>query len=157
VVDGIVELHPGFVTRTDKMDIAAAGTIDLKTEKLDVHFHNAPREGIGVSAAGLVRPYIKVGGSLARPTLVLDAPGVLLHGGVAVATAGLSIVARHLLDRLSTVGDPCAQVLAVESGEQKKGGFPPIEALRRVLIGKPSGGPGAIEHRPSPSQPEQAP
>ena len=158
VIGGIVELHPGFVTRTDKMDIAAVGTIDLKTEKIDVHFHNAPRQGIGISAAGLVRPYVKVGGSLARPTLMVDAPGVLLHGGVAVATAGLSIVARHMLDRLSTAGDPCGQVLAAESGQLKKGVFQPIESLRRVLSGKPSGSrPAEVEGQGLPSLPGRGP
>ena len=143
----MVELHPGFVTRTDKMDIAAVGTIDLKTEKVDVHFHNAPRRGIGVSAAGLVRPYVKVGGNLSKPAVVLDAPGALFDAGVAVSTAGLSIVARHLLDRLSTTGDPCAQVLATESAQGSTRGFQPFRSLRRVLSGKPSGSPDAAEGR----------
>ena len=151
MVDGIVELRPGFVERTDKIDIAAVGRIDLKTEILDIHFHNAPRKGIGVSAAGLVRPYIKVGGSLVRPSLVLDTPGALLHGGAAVVTGGLSIVAGHLLERLSSTGDPCAKVVAAETGEWKKGDFQPIESLRRVLTDKPGGANPAVKGQARPS------
>lgn len=144
-VDGIVTLAPGYVARTDKVDIAAGGTIDLKTERLAVQFRNAPRKGIGVSAAGLVRPYVKLGGTLSQPTLVLDPPAALLSGGVAVATGGLSIVAVHLLERLSTTGDPCAQVLADGSEASGSGGFAPIETLRRVFKRLPSGSPAPDE------------
>jgi len=35
---------------------------------------------------------------------------VLLSGGAAVATGGLSLVARGLWNRLSRSGDPCKQV-----------------------------------------------
>jgi uncharacterized protein involved in outer membrane biogenesis len=138
-VDGVVTLVPGFVARTDKVDIAATGTVDLTTERLAVQFRSAPRKGIGVSAAGLVRPYVKLGGTLSQPTLVLDPPAALLSGGVAVATSGLSIVAVHLLERLSTTGDPCARVLADESEAPSSSGFAPIESLRRVLSGQSKG------------------
>lgn len=120
IEDGIVQLFPGIVVRTDKIDIAASGTIDLRSEQIDVQFHSVPRKGLGISAAGAVQPFIKVGGTLARPGIELDAPKALVSGTAAVATGGISILASSLLDRLSTVTNPCKALL-----EQADVGGPP--------------------------------
>ena len=63
----------GFVIRTDKIDISAYGSINVGTENIDLKFKNSPRKGIGLSATRLVKPYIEVGASLAKPGLTLDA------------------------------------------------------------------------------------
>jgi uncharacterized protein involved in outer membrane biogenesis len=109
---GVIRLHPGFVSRTDKIDIALTGSIDLKTEKIDAQFKNAPRKGIGLSAAGLVRPFIKVGGTLMKPNIELDPGKALLSGTAAVATSGLTLIAGSVLDRLSTATNPCEKIIA---------------------------------------------
>jgi hypothetical protein len=49
-------------------------------------------------------------GTLAKPQLAVDETGVLISGGAAVATGGLSLLARGLWDRLSKAGDACNQV-----------------------------------------------
>lgn len=119
VRDGIIMLFPGLVVRTDKIDISASGSIDLNAETLDIQFRNAPRKGIGLSLVGVVRPYIKVGGTLTKPGMILDAPKALLSGSAAVATGGLSILATSLLDRVTTASNPCKEVIAnAESGKR---------------------------------------
>jgi len=133
------------VTRTDKLDIAAAGLIDLKTERIDIQFKAAPRSGIGLSAAGLVHPYVKVGGSLAQPGLVFDSTGALISGGAAVATSGLSIVAKSLFDRVSgAVTDPCAQLIATaDQGAPTAVVGNPLDAVKKGSgkIGTPAAAP----------------
>jgi uncharacterized protein involved in outer membrane biogenesis len=109
---GVIRLDPGFVARTDKLDIAVNGTIDLKTDRIDVRFRNAPRKGTGLSAAGLVRPFIKVGGTLKKPDIELDPGKALLSGTAAVATGGLTLIAGSVLDRLSTATNPCEKLIA---------------------------------------------
>jgi hypothetical protein len=109
---GVIRLDPGAVTRTDKIDISLGGTIDLKKEVVDMQFRNAPRKGIGLSAAGLVRPFIKVGGPLKQPDIQLDPGKALLSGTAAVATSGLSLIASSLFDRLSTATNPCEKIIA---------------------------------------------
>ena len=42
--------------------------------------------------------------------MAVDEAGVLITGGAAVATAGLSLLARGLYDRLSKSGDACKQM-----------------------------------------------
>lgn len=46
---------------------------------------------------------------MSSPELAVDEAGVLITGGAAVATAGLSLLAKGLWDRLSKSGDACKQ------------------------------------------------
>jgi hypothetical protein len=117
VDDGVVEGNPAFVQQTDKLRIFANVNIDLKTEKVDADFKMTPRKGLGISLSGLVNPYIKLTGTLASPSLVLNPESVFIEGGVAVATGGLSILAKSFRDRFLSEKDPCGKALA-ESDER---------------------------------------
>ena len=66
-----------------------------------------PKKSLTISAAELVNPYIEVRGSLAAPILAVGEKGVLLTGGVAVATGGLSLLARAAWDRVASSPEPC--------------------------------------------------
>lgn len=148
--NGMLQIDPGFAIRTDKIDISAIGTIDLKTEKIDVSFRNVPRQGIGLSAAGLVNRYIKVGGTLHKPRIVLDPQGALVQGTAAVATGGLSVIGIGLLDRFSSAADPCAGVLAQaqRKGTAKPELENPLRILERTLKGHQSV-PADVRSRPA--------
>jgi hypothetical protein len=110
--DGVISGKPAWVQQTDKLRIFANTTIDLKTEKLDGDFKTVPIKGLGISLSSLVNPYIKLTGTLAKPSVILDPGGVLVEGGIAVATAGLSILAKSFKDRFLSDKDPCGTALA---------------------------------------------
>jgi uncharacterized protein involved in outer membrane biogenesis len=110
--DGVLTTDPAMVMRTAEVDIVSNGTVDLRSEKIDFSFKTAARKGLGLSVAQLINPYIKVTGSLAKPGVALDPSGALVNGGAAFATAGLSIVATTVWDRMVHLKDPCAAVLA---------------------------------------------
>ena len=110
--DGVVSGSPAFVQQTDKLRIFANLEIDLKTEKLDAHIQTIPQKGLGISVSNLVNPYVKLTGTLAKPTLALDTQSVVVEGGVAVATAGLSILAKSFKNRYLSEKDPCAKAVA---------------------------------------------
>ena len=117
---GKATLAPGLVLRTGKMDIASGGSIDMHRERLDLAFNTQSRKGIGVSAGKAITPYFKIGGTLANPRLALDAKGVAISGGAAVATAGLSILAEGLWDRwVATAQNPCEGLINKISKEDK--------------------------------------
>jgi len=65
---------------------------------------------VSFSAAELINPYLQVVGTLSSPELAVDETGVLITGGAAVATGGLSLLAKGLWDRLSKSGDACKQM-----------------------------------------------
>ncbi|MCZ6890405.1 MAG: AsmA family protein, partial [Gammaproteobacteria bacterium] len=111
VIDGIVDLRPGIIVRTDKVNMSVRGKADLSTEKLNVAFHTEARKGLGISAGSIINPYFKVGGTLASPKIELDAQNAAVAYGAAVATGGLSIVAVGLYERLRGERNPCLEFL----------------------------------------------
>jgi len=110
--DGKVVVDPGIVLQTGKMNIVSKGVIDLVTEDVDLNFRTASRGKIGVSAGQFINPYIKVAGTMANPKLQLDPEGTLVSGGAAVATMGLSILAKMAWDRVFRSKDPCGDAIA---------------------------------------------
>ena len=123
VDEGVVTSDPNVFISTDKIHIASDGEIDLKTEKIDVNIRTTPKKSLGISAGELVNPYIKLVGTLSKPRLAVDETGVLVSGGAAVATGGLSILARAAWSRLSRAEDPCADT-AERSIEALRDRFP---------------------------------
>ena len=115
---GMLRTDPAVVIRTAQVDVISQGTIDLRTEKIDFNFKTAARSGIGLSAADLVNPYIKVSGTLADPRIGVNPKGTIVSGGAAVATGGLSILAVAAWDRIFREKDPCAAAVAA-SNKQK--------------------------------------
>lgn len=114
--NGIAASETGIALQTDKLNILGGGTIDLRSERIDIGARPKPRQGIGLNLAGL-GDFVRLGGTLADPRPVTDAGGAATAGlkvGAAVATGGLSILAEGLFDRV-TVDDT---VCAVAAGEQ---------------------------------------
>jgi uncharacterized protein involved in outer membrane biogenesis len=125
IVEGNVSAAPNSYIATDKIRISLKSKIDLKTEKIDINVRTTPKKGITLSAAELLNPYVKLVGTLASPRLAVDETGALTSGGVAVATGGVSILARAAWDRLKGSGDPCAAV-AKGGREALTGLFPDL-------------------------------
>ncbi|MEQ9563468.1 MAG: AsmA family protein, partial [Woeseiaceae bacterium] len=109
--DGVISGDPALVVQTDKLNIFANAEVDLKTEKLSVLLNTVPQTGLGLSLSNLVTPITKAGGTLAHPTLTLDAQGALVQGGAAVATAGISFLATRFKDRYLSEKDACGKAI----------------------------------------------
>jgi len=107
IEDGVATIKE-FAIQTDTLTTLASGQIMFDTENLDVTIRSKPREGIGVSIGGLTASFLKVGGTLKSPQLMLDAKGTATTTGIAVATGGFSLLAKGLADRLSASADICA-------------------------------------------------
>jgi uncharacterized protein involved in outer membrane biogenesis len=116
IKDGIATADKGIAVRTGKMNIVGDGTINLKNEKLDIGITPEARTGIGMNMADLVG-LVRVGGTLAAPSALVDKAAVLEAGlatGAAVATGGLSVVAEGLIDRATADENPCQTALGVK-------------------------------------------
>ncbi|MDH3945242.1 MAG: AsmA family protein [Chromatiales bacterium] len=109
--DGLGEIS-GFLLQGEKLMIVGGGDIDLNTEKLNIEFNTKPRKGVGVSADMFITPFIKLGGTLASPKIGLSKKGVLLSGGAAVLTGGLSFLFQGAADRATAAGGLCEKTLA---------------------------------------------
>ena len=110
VTDGVGKLEP-MLAQEKKLLIVGVGTLDLRSEKLDIEFNTKPRTGVGLTADMFVTPFVKVTGTLAHPGLSLNAKGTILSGGAAVLTGGISLLVRGLADRATAEGDSCGKAL----------------------------------------------
>ena len=117
IKDGIATADKGIAVSTKKMNVIGSGTIDLKTEKLNINIDPQAREGVGISA-GQLAELVSLGGTLSKPKAVPNTKAALKAGlatGAAVATGGLSILAQGLFDKSSVDEDPCATALGGKS------------------------------------------
>ena len=112
LVNGVLIPEPGLFIKTDLLELEANGTIDLHTEALDISFKTTAGKAYETSLGELLTPYFKVEGTLAKPSIVLDTTNVLIQGGAAVGTAGLSVFFKAAVDRIKSIGkDPCVEFL----------------------------------------------
>jgi len=102
----------GFLLQGEKIMVVGGGGVDLNTEQLDIEFNTKPREGVGVSADMFVTPFVKLSGTLAEPGVRLNKKGLLLEGGLAVATGGLSFLYKGVADRGTAQAGRCEEVMA---------------------------------------------
>jgi AsmA protein len=108
----------GFLLQSEKLMVVGGGEIDLNTEKLTIEFNTKPRSGVGVSADMFVTPFVGLSGTLASPTVGLNKKGVLLEGGAAVLTGGMSFLYKGLVDRATAEAGQCEQALEAVGGKK---------------------------------------
>ena len=114
--NGTAATHTGIAMQTDQLNVVGGGTIDLKTEAIDIAAKPQPRQGVGVNLAGL-SDFVHLGGTLSDPKPVADAAGIAKTGakvGLAFATGGLSLLAQGLFDRATADDDVCAIALGTK-------------------------------------------
>lgn len=78
---------------------------------MNLNFNATPQNALKISAGELFNPLILISGTLANPSVGLDPSKTILHGGAAVGTAGISILAKGLLDRLGNNNQLCEKLL----------------------------------------------
>jgi uncharacterized protein involved in outer membrane biogenesis len=120
---GIARVDP-LVLRGEKMTIVGSGQVKFSNEELDLRWVAKPRKGIGLSASTLTNTYIKQGGTLSNPSLEIKPIEAVVSTGAAVATLGLSILARGLWDRATAELDVCdsglKQIRKIEAERERK-------------------------------------
>jgi uncharacterized protein involved in outer membrane biogenesis len=115
IKDGLA--HCKLLLDTDQTSIVGAGEIDLKTEKFNLGIKPFPKKGTGIDGVGKVSFSFKelsqpfgLGGTLAKPALVLDASRTawaIGKFGVALALGPVGIAA-FFADVSVGKADPCA-------------------------------------------------
>lgn len=109
IVDGVIQGSPSTFLKTDKIRLLANTEVDLATEAISVAIRSRPSGNLTLLSIGeVMNPYLGIGGTLGDPRITFDEKGALIAGGAAVATSGLSIVAKGLWDRMKGAGDPCS-------------------------------------------------
>ncbi|MBL6929523.1 MAG: AsmA family protein [Rhodospirillales bacterium] len=114
IKDGIATAENGVAMETDKMNLVGTGSVNLGKETLDFAVKPEAKEGVGINLGGAVAGLVKVTGTLAEPSVGLDAAGVAKKAasmGAALATGGLSILGEALISRATKDEHPCLTAL----------------------------------------------
>ena len=134
IKDGLAKSDIIVIDDPDKT-LEAKGTINLKTEELDVGIYTKPKEGIGtketgkvsVSLSAITKPF-KLGGTLANPSLGISPERAAKSAGLALL--GPAGWAGLFVSVSSGEESPCAAALEIagpgtpettaKSGEEKE-------------------------------------
>ena len=116
-----------IAARTDKLTMTGSGRLDLETERIDLEWTIKPRKGVGLSASSIANPYIRLGGTLAAPSIELKPLNAVVSTGAAVASVGLTVLARGLYDRVTAGQDVCLKALEKVRREAEKRGTRPAQ------------------------------
>jgi uncharacterized protein involved in outer membrane biogenesis len=132
---GIATSQRSMAYETTKVNMVAAGTIDFRTEALDLAIRPTVKEGLGVGVANLAE-LVKVTGTLANPSIGLDTLGsarAALSVGGAVLTGGLSLLGERLLS--SQTGDPAPCRTALGQPAAQSPAPPPKKSEDEGIVG----------------------
>lgn len=96
---GVARIENSIAAETSKVDVIAAGVVDLRNETLDLGFRPRAATGLGIGLGGLAS-LGRLRGSFAHPKVELDMSGTAKAAaqlGLAAATGGISLLASGLL------------------------------------------------------------
>lgn len=125
VTRGIAQ-STALVLDTSDVTLSGRGKIDLAAETLDVSLKPTPKKGIGIKGLGklslslgqLTKP-LKLGGTLANPSVAIDPSGTMLTLGKAIGGAALlgpvGLAAALAGGKLGNQ-DPCAAAMEAAKG-----------------------------------------
>lgn len=143
IKDGILTANKSIAVESLKINIVAAGTVNLKTEALDMGVKPTVNDGVGLGAAKLAG-LVKLGGTLAEPSVgvdALEAAKTAASIGTAIATGGLSLLAGAVTDKATADSNPCQTALgkAAPAQQQKQA---PASGAQQPQQQKQEGGVG---------------
>jgi hypothetical protein len=120
--EGLATTDKGIGVRTAKVDVIGSGTIDLRTETLNLGIRPRARDGVGLSLSTPLAGLTRIRGTLAKPSVGIDAEGTMRTAatvGAGVATGGLSVLGELLFDKV-TSSDPCQAALGQSGATQSQ-------------------------------------
>jgi len=88
ISDGLVQTNPALAFNSEKIMMVAKGTLNLKTEALNINFNATPTNVLKINATEVFQPYLVITGTLANPVVGVDPGKAVIAGGAAIATMG---------------------------------------------------------------------
>jgi uncharacterized protein YhdP len=113
ISNGVLTSDRGIAAETAKYNVVLNGTLNLRTEAIDLAVTPVVKSGLGAGAATIAQ-IVRVGGTLGTPTLAVDPVGVAksaVGAGVAVVATPWWL-ADAVLRNLRSDPNPCATTLA---------------------------------------------
>ncbi|UCE31836.1 MAG: AsmA family protein [Burkholderiales bacterium] len=113
---GIVQVQRNVAAETDRVGVTLVGSADLVRQRLDLVLRPSVLEGAGVGL-GQLAGMLRLEGPFDAPTLAIDprgAAGLALELGAGIASGGLSVLGKRLLEQATGATAPCRQALQAQ-------------------------------------------
>jgi hypothetical protein len=126
LTDGIAHVDRSIAMETQKLRVSASGTLDFKTETLDLALRPRVKEGIPLDIPQF-SDLVHFSGPFAHPGVSIDAvagAAAIAKIGAAIGTSGLSLVGTSLFERATDGGDVCAIALGRAPAERPRADKP---------------------------------
>jgi len=111
VKDGILKSEDNAAIETAKYNLIATGTVNLRTESLDLAVAPVVTSGLGLTEIPTI---VSLSGTFSAPSVGLTAGGAIRSAaaiGATVAVPGLSNIAGSLFRKITADPNPCATAL----------------------------------------------
>ena len=115
IKDGMAVADNGIAMMTSELNVLGGGSVNLKTEELDIGITPKVRQGVNL---GELAELVRLGGTLVNPTPKTDTVAALTKGISAVATGTFSLLG--LMDRGESDTNSCDVALGKASSAAKK-------------------------------------
>jgi AsmA family protein len=118
--NGIAHVNNSIALETKKLGAAASGTLDFRTDTLDLAIKPQIRQGIRIDIAQIAQ-LVHLKGPFSAPRVAIDAVGTaatVARLGAAISTGGLSILGESLLVAATDAGGSLCQV-ALGAGDKR--------------------------------------
>jgi hypothetical protein len=114
IKDGLITSDRNVAAETARFNLIISGTVNLKTEALDLGVTPVVTQGLGLGSGELTR-LVRVRGTIGDPQMGMNAVGAAQSAaslGLAVWTLGGSLLLDSLVRRATNDPNPCATALA---------------------------------------------
>ncbi|HEY2818470.1 MAG TPA: AsmA family protein [Casimicrobiaceae bacterium] len=108
--DGIAHVDRSLAIDSKKVSVSASGTLDFRSETLDLALHPLIKQGIPIDIPQVAQ-LVRFKGPFEHPGVSIDAAGsaaVVAKIGAAISTGGLSMLGTSLIERAAANEDVCA-------------------------------------------------
>jgi hypothetical protein len=109
LADGVARVDRSIAMETKKLGVSASGTLDFRSETLDLSFRPRLRQGVAVKLVDLAS-LVRLQGPFAAPTVGVDAIGsaqAAARIGAAYLTGGLSVLGESMFAGATEHGAEC--------------------------------------------------
>ncbi len=111
VENGVLTTRNGILMQTPGLQVVGVGQTNLASGDLRMTFRTKRRQGIVPSIGSVVNEFVELSGTLDAPRVRISAQQSARRGLLAIATAGLSVLAVDVFGRL-TSGNICEDLSA---------------------------------------------
>ena len=111
IQDGVIYLDKKAAMETNLLNLVLDGTVNLKTEQLNVQLIPMAPKGKTSELANLMSQFVLIKGSFTKPQIQIDTLNTMKTVGAAIMTSGISVPAGQALRKMTEDTSPCETAL----------------------------------------------